>query len=541
MDAAFIGNLFAWSNAAAVYGLNLFIHTSVVILAGLAGAFVLTRMKAGAAALSLVYRMTLCAVLAIPVIIPAIFSLDLDRFYLAVRLPSPRVQVERNIPGTIPKQTTAIESASTVTLRNNTLASEAVTGEPVTPSSPEKMSAPRAATHSSPAPTVAKQPPVRTRLIAYAGPSLFALWVFLSLFLFLRASVILVYVRRIRKLASPARPEYAETCREVARELGTDIPVVLQSPYVTSTFITGIIRPAVLLPLGANESSMASREVFLHELAHLIRRDHIWLLAGQAVKILVPLQPLLWILMRRFEEAGDYACDNYVLNHTGQVRAYATRLFDLALSIRPGGVGDVAGAGILTSKSPLRRRIEHILDNSYARHIAPKANETMSMALLFVCAVTLTGFVGIRSEAATDLSAPYGHGGKSSAKPFPLRIPVFVAAAAGAPAAEMPAAKDTHTARQGIRHRNDRGTTVRYPACVRFPGEPRGAFTDRHWNRRRIPPKHGIAGYRGYDRRIRCGNAPGPAHRPHPPARGFLSRGSRRPSHRPRARHRPCR
>ncbi|MHB9030633.1 MAG: M56 family metallopeptidase, partial [Candidatus Latescibacterota bacterium] len=159
----------------------------------------------------------------------------------------------------------------------------------------------------------------------------------------------------------------------------------------------------MLLPLGENEAAMASREVFLHELAHLARRDHLWLLISQIGKILFPLQPLMWALTRLMEDTNDLACDDYVLRHAAGSRDYAARLFDLARGIRPGGLGTATGTGIISFKSPLRKRIEHILDNTYARHISPSAGEIMSFALLFLCTVTLTGFVGLQykiSDAA---------------------------------------------------------------------------------------------------------------------------------------------
>jgi beta-lactamase regulating signal transducer with metallopeptidase domain len=73
-------------------------------------------------------------------------------------------------------------------------------------------------------------------------------------------------------------------------------------------------------------------------------------------------------------------------------------LFTITSSLQASGAERIAGAGIVAAKSPLRKRIEHILDNSYTRHVKASANEVMSFTIIFLCTVTLTGFASIRGE-----------------------------------------------------------------------------------------------------------------------------------------------
>lgn len=394
------------SYMAVFLGANLFLHSTLIILVGFAGAAILAAMKKGAAIRSLFLRVCLAAVLISPAALVLVTALHLeDRYLTTPFLPSgkepvpvshsPVVRVPKPVPA--PSATNPDHGPPGERTREDRARSSGKHAP--TPSLSSGRFAP--APPQKPVATGYRKALTVSHVHGLSGwfSLVFSVtWSFLSLFLIIRAAAIMLYVRRIRILASPARAIHAETCQSAARDLGIAAPPVLQSRYVTGTILTGFLHPAILIPLGENESFMATREVFLHELAHLARRDHLWLLLCQLGKILLPFQPLVWMLARRTEETSDYACDDYVLNHTVGCRPYAVQLFTIASSLQASGAEGIAGAGIVSAKSPLRKRIEHILDNSYARHVKASANEVMSFTIIFLCAVTLTGFAGIRGE-----------------------------------------------------------------------------------------------------------------------------------------------
>lgn len=450
MWTAFGDRLFGWPDITLLFGLNLLLQSTLIILIGLAGLSVLKARRKGATAQSLLLRICLAGVLFAPPVLLISSALGVKGLHVSVpmrKVPDAAVSPEsvfRHAPSApvsgagkaeiLPGKTAPVPEKASAAVSQTSSPSTALPPRKPNQSSAMNGSIPPGTTIAAPgSPT----PHPLAQGIPRALSIPFALtWASLTLFLALRTVAIALYIRRIRRLSSPALPRYADRCREAARELGIPSPPVLQSPYVTSTLLTGFLRPAILFPAGGDEAAMATREIFLHELAHLARRDPLWLHLCQIAKILLPFQPLLWVLARRIEELSDYACDDYVIRHTGNSRPYAAQLFDLARSFHPGGIETAAGSGIFSPRFPLLRRIEHILDNSYSRHITVSANEAMSFTIIFLCAVTLSGFTGFRWEReAGNAYAAESHtprGGKNFLKTLSrLHVPL------GAPIAAL--------------------------------------------------------------------------------------------------------
>ena len=98
-------------------------------------------------------------------------------------------------------------------------------------------------------------------------------------------------------------------CKEVT---GLETPVaILESSKIRSPCLLGFFQPRLLLPVGLLKelSSDELRLVFLHELAHLQRRDIAlnWLLA--AVETLHWFNPLAWLVTRSLRADREEACD----------------------------------------------------------------------------------------------------------------------------------------------------------------------------------------------------------------------------------------
>ena len=414
MWTAFLDRLSGWPDITVLFGLNLLLQSTLIILIGLTGAWIMGKRRKGASAQSLMLRICLVCVFLAPPVILASSALGVKGLYLSVTMrKAPAVAIPLPMhPSFSPnpvQQSGATLPMKTASAPAPKKAQTAVppSGYPVSPLSRGQMSQ-SPLDHGNTPPSVAANPTQSSKphLLPQGLPLRFSavlmlVWAALSLFLALRTTAITLYIRRIRLFSSPALPEYTDLCRKASLQLGISVPPVLQSPYVTSTLLTGLFRPAILLPSGEGESSMASNEIFLHELAHMARRDPLWLHLCQFAKILFPFQPLLWVLARRIEELSDYACDDYVILHTGGNRTYATQLFNLARSFHPGRNEMAAGSGILSTRFPLLRRIEHILDNSYSRHITVSANDVMSFSIIFLCAVTFSGFIGFREKNIT--------------------------------------------------------------------------------------------------------------------------------------------
>ncbi len=138
---------------------------------------------------------------------------------------------------------------------------------------------------------------------------------------------------------------------------------VIVTDKVKSPALFGVVRPRLLLPEGIIETLTQEelRYVFLHELAHLKRRDIYlgWLMV--ILQVLHWFNPLVWLAFHRMRADRELACDGLVLStmHAGESERYGTTMVNLLRGFSQ--VQYVPGiAGILENKSQLKRRITMI-------------------------------------------------------------------------------------------------------------------------------------------------------------------------------------
>ena len=96
-------------------------------------------------------------------------------------------------------------------------------------------------------------------------------------------------MRNLRASAVPAEAGAEALCRDLARQMSVASPSVWRSPFLFSPCLDGLRRPAILLPDDVGENL---RETFVHELAHLARRDGLWNLLRRWTTAGLWVQPL---------------------------------------------------------------------------------------------------------------------------------------------------------------------------------------------------------------------------------------------------------
>jgi Zn-dependent protease with chaperone function len=95
----------------------------------------------------------------------------------------------------------------------------------------------------------------------------------------------------------------------------------------------------------------AEREALLaHELAHLVRRDPVWLALGTLVARVLPFQPLNRVALRRLRDATEHAADDWAVRRTGDPLALARALGALAALLVRAPVGTSAAGGTLVGR-----------------------------------------------------------------------------------------------------------------------------------------------------------------------------------------------
>jgi len=168
-------------------------------------------------------------------------------------------------------------------------------------------------------------------------------------------------VKRDCPLVNQAMLELFEKCKA---QMGVQTLVaVVPSDQIRSPALFGFIRPRLLLPREMLEKAgyEEMRYVFLHELAHLKRRDIYvgWLTSF--LQVLHWFNPLVWFAFYRMRSDRELACDALVLARTqkeesqeyGRAIVGLLRRFSRSQPLP-------AMAGILETKTQLKRRITMI-------------------------------------------------------------------------------------------------------------------------------------------------------------------------------------
>ncbi len=142
---------------------------------------------------------------------------------------------------------------------------------------------------------------------------------------------------------------------QASRTLGVRAPELLISSAVDSPALVLWGRSRLLLPASGKPRN-DWLVIFCHELAHLARRDGRSRLAVEAVTILLPWQPFVWLLRRDFRAACEEACDDWAIAAGADPVEFASLLLDFVPQARP-----TLALGMAESVSAARARIMRLL------------------------------------------------------------------------------------------------------------------------------------------------------------------------------------
>ncbi len=395
------------ATGAVEFSVNWLLQSTLLILAGLMIGSLLR--KRGSAVQSVVYRTTMAAVFICPLATWGLtqmgvsgWSLELPKGwdYAATGVAVAEKELVFPVPEAL-----SVESPPVVSSQIESLPAIAPTGEnsatdtsvPLAFQQVETTDIPPLATESlAIEPALASSTEFSIGRFGLVALSVVTVWLVLSVFLVGRLAASWWRLAGLRRHAVRAERNELRVCHEVASQLEVSAPHVLRSPYLPSPCLAGIRRPVVLLP--EVDQGLSIRNVLIHELAHLKRRDCHWNLLRQLSTAVFFFQPLLWKLSHRLEATSEEVCDDYVVAYGGDRQEYAHRLVDIAeLSTAPIAM---AGVGIVSLRSMLAQRVTRIMDTS--RDLSTRVGNLLLIAVLVggVIGTTITGLVGLSSDVS---------------------------------------------------------------------------------------------------------------------------------------------
>jgi beta-lactamase regulating signal transducer with metallopeptidase domain len=182
---------------------------------------------------------------------------------------------------------------------------------------------------------------------------------------------------------------------------------VAQSSEIHGPLTAGIFCPFILVPCDfmGRLSREDYRALFAHELAHVVRRDAIWQLIGQAVCHVFFFQPLNFVARRRLEVDAEFVADEDAARLLGDRPAMAACLARVGEWLTTSSEKQLApqplATGMASFRSTLGQRVEALLDSN--QHWTRATSLTrIVLVLLLVAMTTATTLFAPRANAKPD-------------------------------------------------------------------------------------------------------------------------------------------
>lgn len=231
-------------------------------------------------------------------------------------------------------------------------------------------------------------PSLQLHVPEFIAPVVFALWFLAALVIVLRLIVALLALERLKHDSLPLSVEYRDSMPQWMNALkGSRDVRICVSDAIEVPIAVGLFDSMVLLPSHLVHSLDPSEidQISLHELGHLLRGDD-WTNAVQRIgSALLFFNPAVWFISRQMDVEREVACDDYVLQLTGQVRPYAfclTKMAEMtAWPHRP-----MPAPGVFVTRKNISIRIERLLRTGRAigSSIAPSVAGSFIAALIAV-------------------------------------------------------------------------------------------------------------------------------------------------------------
>jgi beta-lactamase regulating signal transducer with metallopeptidase domain len=190
----------------------------------------------------------------------------------------------------------------------------------------------------------------------------------------------------LRALWRSARPHAAQAeFDEIKRIAGVSAAIeirVSDKPIAPLTWGDRVLLPASAIDWPAQRM----RNVLLHELCHMARRDSLTQMSAAVVRAVFWFSPAVWFALRELRVEQEHACDECVL--TGGVASadYAQTLLDVAMGSRPAHLG-MGVSTAMVQRSNLERRVLTILKPAQARLLRTAHKAMLGVVLLCAGAV----------------------------------------------------------------------------------------------------------------------------------------------------------
>ena len=205
--------------------------------------------------------------------------------------------------------------------------------------------------------------------------------------------------RRVRRLTRrrvrPVTRSWQQRVQELSRQLGIPRAVtMLESALVEVPAVVGWLRPVILMPAATLSGLPPAliESVIMHELAHVLRRDHLVNLLQVVAETLLFYHPAVWWISRQIRNERENCCDDIAVAACGDRVVYALALLSCEESREP-----VPSLALRASNGSLLRRVRRLIGGpSMNRHDLPGHHgprlAVAALAVLFLAVGSILAF-----------------------------------------------------------------------------------------------------------------------------------------------------
>lgn len=216
------------------------------------------------------------------------------------------------------------------------------------------------------------KPPATTDLFAMVATIVI---VAVSLLLITHWITLLRYRVKLTRKKEADREEYKEALyvmNGLSKKFNVKTPKLIFSE-TPCPFTIGIINTAIILPNGAVEDLTEDElEVVLaHEIAHVKRKDNLWLWISIVCRDIMFFNPIAWLTFRLLSAERERSADYLAVKITQRPIELASSLIKIAerMSAYTGPSIYIAKTGLLL-KSNLNKRVDSLLEFKYHKRLA---------------------------------------------------------------------------------------------------------------------------------------------------------------------------
>jgi HEAT repeat protein/beta-lactamase regulating signal transducer with metallopeptidase domain len=213
------------------------------------------------------------------------------------------------------------------------------------------------------------------------------------------------------------------------------------------------------------------RSLLAHELAHLARRDPVWLGLTSLIERVFWFQPLNRVANRQIATSAEFLCDDWAVRRTGSGVPLARCLAQVAEWIQASPLG-VPVAGMAEERSLLVSRVSRLLEGVNPTTRSRRGLAIAAVAILAAMIVVAPGVSGRSSSRLLAEEAPKDSepgessvGNDTGASPSPSESISVASATSRVPTVRQDASADTGVVEALIARLQDENADVRRAAA----------------------------------------------------------------------------